>query len=899
MGVFDFLFKREKNKHIKKLSEIADKIEALEEKYSAMTNDELRAQTEVLRGRYAEKETLDDLLPDAFAVVREASKRVLNMRHFKVQLIGGIVLHQGRIAEMRTGEGKTLVATLPAYLNAIAGEGVHIVTVNDYLAKRDSEWMGKIFRFLGMSVGVITHDMSLEDRKKAYAADVTYCTNNELGFDYLKDNMVQEKSQKVQRGLNYVIIDEIDSILIDEARTPLIISGATSDNSELYKTVARFVKTLTEEDYDLDIKDKQIYLNDSGVEKAERYFRIDNLGDMENADLNNKIHSALRAQVIMHRDQDYIVENGEIVIVDEFTGRKMEGRRYSEGLHQSIEAKEGVAVRNENRTVATITFQNLFRLYKKMSGMTGTAMTEEAEFKGIYSLDVVEIPTNAPMIRVDEPDKIFTSLDAKYNAIVEEVAKLHAAGQPVLVGTVDVEVSELISKRLAKTGLKHNVLNAKNNENEAAIIAQAGKVGAVTIATNMAGRGTDILLGGNPEFSVKEEMRKEGFTDDLIETASAHNALTDEEEIAARNRFETLLKEYKKGTDAEKEKVIALGGLRVIGSARHESRRIDNQLRGRSGRQGDPGSSCFYLSFEDDLLKRFGGERLKTIAETLLGGATDVVLQAPMIAKQIENAQIRCEEANYQRRRYVLNYDDVMNAQREIIYAQRDRVMEDADVHDQILGFFDDVTDAVMAGYEDFSQYEESEELIAEFNQRLRHVLFRPDREDEIVTEELCVEKTPQQIRDFIASRAKEEFEEKCRFAEEHGFDYKLAERIVLLNCVDQNWVAHIDAMDVLKRGIGLRGLGHKDPVIEYRREGSIMFDEMIDAIKNNTVQSLVRWDVERDVERRDAYRANQLRKAMGPAKSSKVTTADGKKVGRNDPCPCGSGKKYKNCCGK
>ncbi len=841
MGIFDFLFKREKNKNVKKVMVIADQVEALADKYIAMTDDELKACTDDFKARYQGGESLDSLLPEAYAVVREAAARVLNMRHFYVQLIGGIVLHQGRIAEMKTGEGKTLVETLPAYLNALAGEGVHIVTVNDYLAKRDAEWMGKIFTFLGLTVGVSVANMTKAAKKEAYSKDITYCTNNELGFDYLKDNMAKSKADKVLRGLNYVIIDEIDSILIDEARTPLIISGQSNENSETYKTVSKFVRRLTEDDYEIDVKDKQISLTEDGVAKAEEFFNIDNLGDIENADLISKIHMGLRAHYLMQRDKDYIVNKGQVLIVDEFTGRVLASRRYSNGLHQSIEAKEGVAVRNENITIATITFQNLFRLYKKISGMTGTAMTEEAEFKGIYELDVVEIPTNKDMIRRDEADKIFMNKEAKYKAIIDDIIATHKTGQPILVGTVDVDVSELISKRLNNLRVPHNTLNAKNHKNEAGIIAQAGKLGAVTIATNMAGRGTDILLGGNPEYLAKDRMRQKGYEDEMIEIASAYNTLTDTEEIKAREMFVELKKQYAVTTDQEKAKVIELGGLRVIGATRHESRRIDNQLRGRSGRQGDPGTSCFYLSFEDELLLRFGGQRMQAIAETL-GQPDEIALQLPILSRTIESAQKRCEENNYTIRRYTLNYDDVMNKQRELIYGQRNEVLDGIDVHEQILGFYEDVVADAMADYRDFTEDEDKEEAIAQFNRHLEESVFSKDTN--FITEEMCLKYDKQEISKMVLEESQNIYKEKCKLAEEKGIDVKTSERHLLLSWVDRNWITHIDQMDALRSGISLRSYAGRDPVTEYRREGMEMFDDMIDDIRRKVVRATVNWEL-------------------------------------------------------
>ena len=885
MGLADFLFRSEKKRQLKKLEVTADKIEKLSDKYEAMSDAELAAQTEALKARLAEGEKLDDILPDAFAVVREAGARVLNMRHFHVQLLGGIVLHQGRIAEMQTGEGKTLVATLPAYLNALTGKGVHIVTVNDYLARRDAEWMGKIYKFLGLTVGVVTQGMSNEERKAAYAADITYATNNEIGFDYLRDNMVTEREKAVQRGHEFAIVDEVDSILIDEARTPLIISAMAGESGELYVQTDRFVKSLDgEEDVVMDEKDNHVFLSEQGVAKAERYFRIDNLGDAENAELSMRINSALRANYLMHLNKDYIVENGEIIIVDEFTGRKMSGRRYSDGLHQAIEAKEQVAIKKENKTIATITFQNFFRLYKKLSGMTGTAMTEEAEFRGIYELDVVPIPPNLKVIRNDEADKIYRTKAEKLAAVIEDVREAHAKGQPVLVGTTNVAASEEISAMLGKEGIRHNVLNAKHHTEEAAIIAQAGRVGTVTIATNMAGRGTDILLGGNPEFMAKQKMEKEGFTPELIETASAFNAVSAEEEIAARARYKELIAEFKRETDAEKEEVRALGGLRVIGTERHEARRIDNQLRGRSGRQGDPGSSCFYLSFEDDLLRLFGGDRLKGIM------AEGQMLQISFLSKQIETAQRRCEENNYAIRKHVLNYDDVMNKQRQLIYSERNAVLDGKDVHEQILKYFEPLALGIVGT---FLNYDESEEEvdIPSFNSALELKLL--EKGTELITPELLSELSEEKVEDLVLETAIRQYEAKIKKAEENRIDFKRTERNVLLNQVDKQWMNHISNMDALRKGIGLRGYGQKDPVMEYRREGFEMFDSMIETIQDNTAMILAKLDIDAVIERINLYtRAQQRRVTV-------VNTEKKKQPGRNDPCPCGSGKKYKNCCGR
>lgn len=885
MGLVSFLQRKDREKTIKKLRGIVKEINDLESAYEVMSDEELVSQTDILKGRYKNGESLDRLLPDAYAVVREAAKRVLNMRHFDVQLIGGIVLHQGRIAEMKTGEGKTLVATLPAYLNALTEKGVHIVTVNDYLAKRDAEWMGKVYEFLGLKVGCILPNMSFADKKKAYAADVTYCTNNEVGFDYLRDNMATNKERVMQRGHYFAIVDEVDSILIDEARTPLIISDRAAEATKIYEDVQSFIRILNEDDYTKDEKETHIYLTETGLEKADRFFRGD-LSDGKRAELNTKINNALRANFLMARDADYIVENGEVVIVDEFTGRKMEGRRFSDGLHQAIEAKERVRIKRESRTIATITFQNLFRLYDKLSGMTGTALTEEAEFKGIYNLDVVEIPTNHEMIREDEPDKVFATKAAKFKAVVDEIIKVHEKRQPVLVGTISVEVSEQLSKMLSRKNIPHNVLNAKSNELEAKIIAQAGKLGAVTIATNMAGRGTDILLGGNPEFMARERMAKDGYDEELINIATAFNKITDEKEIEARNRFTELVKKYKEETDKERLMVKELGGLRVIGTERHESRRIDNQLRGRSGRQGDEGSSCFYISFEDDLLRRFGGDRLSSILTTMTRGDEDAVIQMPILSRQIENAQKRCEDANFERRKYVLNYDDVMNKQRQLIYAERNKVFDGADVHEQILKYMEPAISELVAQYVDFNNGDETTVNYEAFNGALERTFLK--KGSNFVTQELVGHRQYGRIVEGITAEAIRQYEEKCKLMEQNGFDYRSFERSVLLRTVDTHWMNHINNMETLRRGIGLRGLGHRDPVIEYRREGTDMFDGMIEGIQQSVAVALCKFDAEDAVERKNEAQ-------------EKATQLSLRRQGvySNAPCPCGSGKKYKDCCGK
>ena len=888
MNIVDYLFKSEKQRQVKKLGALADKIEALEPKYAAMSDPDLQRQTEQLRERLKAGEKLDNLLYDAFAVCREAAKRVLNMRHFRVQLIGGIVLHQGRIAEMQTGEGKTLVATLPAYLNALTGEGVHIVTVNDYLAKRDAEWMGKVYKFLGLSVGVVTPGMNRAQRKAAYAADITYATNNEVGFDYLRDNMAKDLNDVVQRGHAFAIVDEVDSILIDEARTPLIISGPAGESGELYVKTDRFAKSLKEDDYVKKEKENQIFLSESGIDKAERFFASGSLGDVENAELTARINSALRANYLMSRDRDYIVENDEIVIVDEFTGRKMAGRRYSEGLHQAIEAKEGVRVRRENRTIATITFQNYFRIYKKLSGMTGTAVTEEAEFKGIYELDVVPIPPNKTVIRNDYADKVFKTKAEKLQAIVEDVVETHKTGQPVLVGTTNVEASEELSSLLDKRGIRAAVLNAKHHQREAEIVAQAGRLGAVTVATNMAGRGTDILLGGNPEFMARNELVREGMDEALIAAATAYNLLEDPDEIAAREKYRALLEQYRAVTDAEKEKVRAAGGLKVIGSERHEARRIDNQLRGRSGRQGDPGASCFYLSFEDNLLRLFGGDRLKAF----LGEG--IVLQSSILTKQIEAAQKRCEENNYAIRKHVLNYDDVMNKQRQLIYAERNEVLNGKDVHEQVIKYFEPVADEITDMYLNYDEGEMNVDVDA-FNAELERKLLKEGTN--LITEKMIGEMPKNEIADLVYQTAVDQYEAKVKRAEETGINFRRLERDILLSTVDRHWMSHISNMDILRRGIGLRGYGQRDPFVEYRREGFEMFDAMIDAIQESTALLLARVEPEQIIE---AAKLQQQRRERAMERSRFVSTQTAeKKPGRNDPCPCGSGKKYKNCCGK
>lgn len=885
MGLVDFFFKREQNKHRKKLEVIADKIEALEPSFSVLTDDELKHKTIEFKERLAGGEKLDNLLPEAFATVREAGKRVLNMRHYKVQLMGGIVLHQGRIAEMQTGEGKTLVATLPAYLNALTGNGVHIVTVNEYLAKRDAEWMGKIYRFLGLTVGCVYREMSKEERKKAYECDITYATNSEIGFDYLRDNMEVEKYNIVQRGHSFAIVDEVDSILIDEARTPLIISGSAGKVGDEYVQVDRFVKRLRESDYELSEKDNHAFLTEEGIDKADSYFRMAELSGEKQAQLRTHINTALRANYLMHANKDYIVENGEIVIVDEFTGRKMIGRRYSEGLHQAIEAKENVKIKKESVTIATITFQNYFRMYKKLSGMTGTAFTEEAEFRGIYNLDVVQIPSNREVIRNDEPDKVYAKREDKIEAVIEDVKECYEFGQPVLVGTTSVEASEELSSRLRKMGIKHNVLNAKLHAEEAEVIAQAGKLKAVTIATNMAGRGTDILLGGNPEFMARYQMKKEGFEPELIEIATAFNTLTEEAEIKARERYTELLTKAKEECQKEKEEVLEKGGLRVIGTERHEARRIDNQLRGRSGRQGDKGSSCFYISCEDDIARLFGGDRLKSAVE--MGGGN---IQMGLLSKLIETAQKRCEENNYAVRKRVLEYDDVMNKQRQLIYAERNEVLAGKDVHEQILKYFEPIVADIVYKYLD-AEGEVSDERIEMFNRELEDTIL--EKGTNLITHQVYEDKSDEKIEEYVYDTLVEQYENKIKKAAEENINFKATERNLLLRQVDAHWMQHIAAMDQLRKGIGLRALAQRDPVIEYRREGMDMFDEMIEDIQNQTATHLAKIDIDAVIEKKNLY-IQELKRHVTVRNNDANKT-----VGRNDPCPCGSGRKYKNCCGK
>ncbi len=972
MGLIGYLMGGDSRRSLKKLNKMALRVESLEGKYAAMSDAELKNQTILLKERLQKGETLDDILFDAFAALREASWRVLGMKHFHVQIVGGICLHQGRIAEMRTGEGKTLVSTLPAYLNALSGKGVHIVTVNDYLAKRDAEWMGKVHKFMGLTVGVVVPGMDDNAKREAYNCDVTYGTNNEFGFDYLRDNLKSDLKLMVQRELSFAIVDEVDSILIDEARTPLIISGKGEQSSSLYEQVDKFVRTLTggfdddlkdaenaeaqarkaakrgessgerklaaaearNWDYVIERKDKQVQLTEFGAEKAERFFNVDNIADISHASLNHHIQQALKAHKLFHLNEEYIINDGEIVIVDEFTGRLMIGRRYSDGLHQAIEAKEGVKVREENKTYATITFQNYFRLYKKLSGMTGTAKTEEGEFRTIYSLDVIEIPTNMPVRRVDLHDKIFATVEGKKKAIVREIAERHEKGQPVLVGTVSVEKSEEISRLLRRNGIQHNILNAKNHEREAEIVAQAGRFGAVTIATNMAGRGTDILLGGNAEYLAKKRLREEGVERETIELATSY-ADVDEETQKVRERYQKLYASYKEKTEEEKARVIEAGGLCIIGTERHESRRIDNQLRGRSGRQGDVGASVFFISLEDDLMKRFGGERMKSIyARSKM--EEDECLEAKILTRLIEYAQKQIEGRNFGVRKNVLQYDDVMNKQRMIMYAERMKVLKGENVHEQVVKFIPDFVESVVRGAvnaDDMPEKWNEEDL----NRALEQKLI-PEGSNYVTREKLEKWEYDVAIKK-ISEKTRKCYEEKLEnIKAETGIDYADVERRILLMNVDRNWIDHIDAMDQLRKGIGLRAYGQVDPIISYKQEGFAMFDEMIERIQTNTIAMLlkVRLEVRQQPVPRVMPTSGYTRPSAPdqgdkasvpvPAKEESVapSVADVKpvvdvdslktngsqkfnpasmpkkvKVGANDPCPCGSGLKYKKCHGK
>lgn len=902
-NIFEKLFGTYSDREIKRIRPIVEKINSLEDGIKSLSDASLKAKTAEFKERYANGETLDDLLPEAFAVVREASRRVLGMRHFDVQLIGGIVLHQGRIAEMKTGEGKTLVATLPCYLNALSGNGVHVVTVNDYLAKRDSDQMGKIYKFLGLTVGLITHDT--EDRRAAYNADITYGTNNEFGFDYLRDNMVIYKEQQVQqKGHNFAIVDEVDSILIDEARTPLIISGAGSESTQLYQLADSFAKSLksfkikeedtkvinddVDADYIIDEKANTAALTARGIKKAEAAFSVENLSDPENITLSHHINQAIKANGIMKRDKDYVVKDGEVIIVDEFTGRLMFGRRYNDGLHQAIEAKEGVNVARESKTLATITFQNFFRLYNKLAGMTGTAQTEEVEFQSIYKLDVVVIPTNKPMIRIDHSDVVYKNVEGKFNAVINQIEECHKKGQPVLVGTITIENSEILSKLLKRRGIKHEVLNAKFHEKEAEIIAQAGKKGAVTIATNMAGRGTDIMLGGNAEFMAKEKMRKMGMSDELILESTGFSETDDEEILEARETFAKLNSEFKEQIKEEREEVIKAGGLFILGTERHESRRIDNQLRGRSGRQGDIGESRFYISLQDELMRLFGSERIENMVNAL-GLKDDEPIEHRMLSNAIENAQKRVEGRNFEIRKHVLQYDDVMNVQRNVIYSQRQKVLDGENLKDSIIKMMEDFVNNTVASYTT-ADYVDDWNLkgLTEYCENI----FLPEgalsytKED---LEDLTKEKITNDLMDIALKRYAEK-------EEEFGADrFREVERVVLLQVVDSKWMEHIDNMDQLRQGIGLRAYGNRDPVIEYKEEGYNMYEEMLGNIGEDVIKLLFAVRLKTNIERKQVSKPTYTNEGGDTVKKPVVKE---KKIGRNDLCPCGSGKKYKKCCG-
>ena len=906
-------FKSYSEKEVKRVMPLIKKINELESEMEKLTDKELQAKTPELKEKLNNGKTLDDILPEAFAVAREASKRVLGMRHFDVQLIGGIILHQGRIAEMKTGEGKTLVATLPVYLNALSGKGVHVVTVNDYLAKRDSEWMGKLYKFLGLTVGLCISGMEPEEKKKAYTADVTYGTNNEFGFDYLRDNMVIYKEQAVQRELNYAIVDEIDSILIDEARTPLIISGRANKSSELYKKADTFVKRLSSKviveedvkdidqaednenyDYIIDLKAKSASLTGKGTKKAETEFGIENLNDLDNSELVHHINQALRANGVMKKDIDYIVKDGEVLIVDEFTGRIMYGRRYNNGLHQAIEAKEHVKIADESKTLATITFQNYFRMYNKLSGMTGTAMTEEGEFNEIYNLDVIAIPTNKPMLREDKDDIIYKNENAKFRAVVRDIKESNERGQPVLVGTVSVEKSEKLSSILKKEGVKHQVLNAKYHEQEAAIVAQAGKFGAVTISTNMAGRGTDIMLGGNSEFLAKEEMRKQKYSEELIEAANAFNETDNEEILNARKLFKELKDKYEKEISEERQKVIDAGGLKIIGTERHESRRIDNQLRGRSGRQGDVGESRFYIGLDDDLMKIFGGDMITSLYNTL-GADEDMPIEHKFLSKAVESAQRRVEGRNFSIRKNVLHYDDVMNQQRELIYAQRKEVLDGKDISGNISNMIDTVSENVISIY---TNVQEGEDIDTKGLAIQLKTIFGIENIEGLKNEELDEVSLIEEVQEKAHKKYTEKQQE---FGEK---EIKELERVVMLKVVDEKWMNHIDNMDELKDGIGLRAYGQKDPVVQYRIEGSDMFEQMVEDIRADVVKILFNIQRAGDIRRKQTVeitKASQenLNNLDNDTVRKETVKKDGPSIGRNDPCPCGSGKKYKQCCGK
>jgi preprotein translocase subunit SecA len=912
MGLIDKVFGSYSDRELKKVAPLVDKVISLDGEIQKLSDQQLKDKTIEFKNRYNNGETLDSLLPEAFAVVREAAYRVLGMKHFRVQIQGGIILHYGRISEMKTGEGKTLVSTLPAYLNAITGKGVHIVTVNDYLAKRDKQWMGKIYEFLGLTVGCIVHGITNDERKAAYRCDITYGTNNEFGFDYLRDNMVIYKEEMVQRKLYYAIVDEVDSILVDEARTPLIISGQGDKSTKLYEVANNFVKNLSSRvidpneednkdpfnreireetvDFLIDEKAKSVSITEQGTAKAESFFGIENLADVSNMEIAHHINQALKANAIMKRDIDYVVKDGEVIIVDEFTGRLMFGRRYSDGLHQAIEAKEKLNIRSESKTLATITFQNYFRMYEKLAGMTGTAKTEEDEFREIYNMDVVEIPTNKPVIRNDLADSVYKNEEAKFNAVVREIKERHANGQPILVGTITIEKSEFLSKMLKKEGVPHEVLNAKQHEREAEIVAQAGRLNAVTIATNMAGRGTDIVLGGNPEYLAKQEMKKKGYTDEVLTLVDSFFDTDSEEIIEAREVYNSLIEKYKEETDAEHEKVVKAGGLHIIGTERHESRRIDNQLRGRSGRQGDPGSSRFYISLEDDLMRLFAGDRIKGIIDSM-NMPDDEPLEHSLLTKTIENAQKKVEGNNFAIRKHVLKYDDVMNKQREVIYGERRKVLEGEDLKNHITDMAKNLIESNVEIYTRQTKNVEEWDLdgleaylIKQFG--VKKGIFNAVDKSTLTTEKLI---------SIIQDNIKTIYDAKeAEFGSEK---FREIERVVLLQVVDRRWMDHIDAMDQFRKGVGLRAYGQQDPVMAYQKEGFDMFEEMTIGIWEDTVGFLYHVENPEKVQRKRV--AEPTSTNMDPqANTNRTVVNKGKKIGRNDPCPCGSGKKYKKCCG-
>ena len=908
MGFLEKIFGSYSEKELKRIQPLVDKVLALEEQFRGMSDGELRDMTSRLKKRLQEGESLDDILPEAFAACREAADRVLQMRHFPVQIVGGIILHQGRIAEMKTGEGKTLVATLPAYLNALAGKGVHIVTVNDYLARRDSEWMGKLYRFMGLTVGLVVSGMDQEDKKAAYDADITYGTNNEFGFDYLRDNMVVYRQNQVQRGWSYAIVDEVDSILIDEARTPLIISGRGDKSTELYQVADRFARTLRvlrvrevdakedqdelEADYIVDEKARTATITPRGAKKAEEYFHIESLNDPENLTLAHHINQAIKAHGVMQKDVDYVVKDGEVIIVDEFTGRLMIGRRYNEGLHQAIEAKEGVKVAHESKTLATITFQNYFRMYDKLAGMTGTAQTEADEFREIYHLDVVEIPTNRPLARNDCPDVVYKTEKGKFSAAIQQIL-VHQKGQPILVGTVSIEKSEILSAMLRRQGVKHEVLNAKYHEKEAEIVAQAGKYGAVTISTNMAGRGTDIMLGGNAEYLAKAQLRREGMTEEQISDATAFGETKDEEILAARKRFGELMAQYKEEIAPEAEKVRQAGGLFILGTERHESRRIDNQLRGRAGRQGDPGETRFIISLEDDLMRLFGGERVQSLMDTM-GVEEDMPIENKLLSNTIESSQRKIEGRNFQIRKNVLQYDDVMNRQREIIYGQRRKVLDGEDLRENIRAMAGELVGETVDRFLLDGEIKDEWNLDGLRDNFLGWVTTGEDlRYDTQALEEV----TKEEIKELLQERIRERLEKREK--ELNPQLMRELERMILLRNVDQKWMNHIDDMEALKQGIGLRGLAQRDPVVEYRMEGFEMFDAMIASIREDTIKMLLTVQIKTGEEVKREQVAKPTTASSDGSEKAQPVRAQSKKIGRNDPCPCGSGKKYKKCCGR